>query len=195
MIKGSSVRKTERPVDGLFVDRWSPRAMSGEPVSEAELMTLFEAARWAPSASNFQPWRMLYARRDTASWPLFFDLLNEGNRAWAQRAAALVLFVSRTHLDDGRPCVSHSFDTGAAWQNLALQGYRSGLAVHGILGFDRQRARTALQIPVEFHVEPMAVIGRPGDKALLPERQRLREIPSERRPVSQSVCEGTFVFD
>lgn len=195
MIKGSSARTPSQPIDALFVDRWSPRAMSGEAISEAELMVLFEAARWAPSASNFQPWRMLYARRDTAHWPLFFDLLSEGNRAWAQRAAALVLFLSRTHHDDGRPCVSHSYDTGAAWQNLALQGLRSGLVVHGILGFDRQRARSALLIPERFHIEPMAVIGRPGDPGLLPERQRLREFPSDRRPLAQTVREGVFAGD
>jgi len=158
-------------------------------------MSLFEAARWAPSANNFQPWRMLYARRDTPQWPVFFDLLFDGNKAWAQRAAALVLFISRTHFDkDNRPCVSHSYDTGAAWQSFALQGYASGIAVHGILGFDQVRARAELRIPAEFHIEAMAVVGRPTTPDVLSEAQQAREHPSDRRPVSESVCEGAFAF-
>jgi nitroreductase len=192
VIKGSSLRKAERPINELLLDRWSPRAMSGEPVSAAELLTMFEAARWAPSSMNFQPWRMLYAHRDTTSWSLFFDLVGEGNRPWAQRAGALVLFISRTHIDDGRASITHSFDTGAAWQNFALQGYHSGLAVHGIQGFDYQKARTVLLIPDEYRVEAMAVVGRPADRATLPEPYQAREQPNSRRPVAQTVCEGVF---
>ena len=195
MIKGSTARKPEWQINELFVDRWSPRAMSGEAVSEAELMTLFEAARWAPSSGNFQPWRMLYAHRDTPQWPLFFGLLSDGNRLWAQRAGALVLFISRTHFDkDARPCLTHSYDTGAAWQSFALQGYASGLAVHGIQGFDYARARSALNIPEEYHVEAMAVVGRPAAASVLTEALQPREHPSDRRPVSQTVCEGVFAF-
>lgn len=195
MIKGSIARKAEWPINELFVDRWSPRAMSGEGISEAELMTLFEAARWAPSAANFQPWRMLYARRDTPHWPAFFNLLNDGNRVWAQRAAAIVLFISRTHFDnDGRPCRSHSYDTGAAWQNLALQGCLSGLVVHGALGFDVARARSELRIPEAYHIEAVAIIGRPAPASVLSEALQARERPSGRRPLAQTVCEGAFGF-
>jgi nitroreductase len=193
MIKGSSTRVTTLPVDALFLDRWSPRAMSGEALSEAELMTLFEAARWAPSSGNFQPWRFLYARRDTDFWPAFLELLNPGNRSWALRAGALVLVISRTHFDgDGRPCVTHSFDAGAAWQNLALQAWRSNLVAHGIGGFDAERARRVLRVPASYAVEAMIVLGRRGDPALLDESQRKRELPSDRRPLAQSVCEGPF---
>ena len=85
-------------------------------------MPLFEAARWAPSSGNFQPWRFLYARRDSDFWPAFLELLRPSNQAWAVRAGALLLIISRTHYDgDGRACITHSFDSGAAWQNLALQ--------------------------------------------------------------------------
>src|SRR5437867_4470875 len=103
MIKGSAKRKADHPIDTIFLDRWSPRAMSGEAIQEEELMVLFEAARWAPSSFNNQPWRILYARRDTEHWPLFLDLLVEGNRAWAHNAAALLLFVSKTTFDNGKP--------------------------------------------------------------------------------------------
>src|SRR3954465_14742344 len=96
LIKGSAVRKPDHQIEPLLLDRWSPRAMSGEEISTNELMRLFEAARWAPSSFNAQQWRALYARRDTEHWPTFLGLLVEGNKAWAKDAAVLVLFISRT---------------------------------------------------------------------------------------------------
>jgi nitroreductase len=192
MIIGSVHRKAAHSIEPLFTDRWSSRALSGESVPEDELMKLLEAARWAPSSSNFQPWRMLYARRESAHWPTFFDLLMEGNRVWAQRAGALVLFLSRTTDDQGKPVATHSYDTGAAWENFALQGWLLGLVVHGIGGFDRERARVLLQVPDLYHIEAMAVVGRPGDPALLPEHQQRRELPNARRPLAELACEGPF---
>jgi len=195
MINGSQVRKPEHEVDKLFLNRWSPRAMSGEGVSEGELMTLLEAARWAPSSYNNQPWRILYARRDTQHWPVFLGLLVEGNRAWAKDAAALLLFVSKETFDfNGQPYPTHSFDTGAAWENLALQATLSGLVTHGMQGFDYERARAELRIPEGFRVEAMAAVGRPGDPSKLPERTREREKPSDRKPLSEITCEGPFGF-
>ena len=197
MIDGSDSRmsETEHAVDELFLDRWSPRAMSGEAVTEEELMTLFEAARWAPSSYNNQPWRILYARRETGPWPVFFGLLGEGNQVWAKDAAALLVFVSKETFDfNGKPYPTHSFDTGAAWENLALQASLRGLAAHGMQGFDYERARVELNIPEGFRVEAMAAVGRPGDPARLPEKLREREAPSGRKPLSQIVCEGSFNF-
>lgn len=195
MIKGSDQRKPAYPIHRLFVDRWSPRAMSGEEISEAELMSLLEAARWAPSSMNFQPWRFLYARRNGDFWSAFLDLLVPGNRVWAERAGALILFISRTHFDgDGRPCVTHSYDTGAAWQNLALQGTLSNFVVHGMEGFDYERARHVLRVPAAYTIEAMAAIGKPGDKSLLSESAQKREQPSDRRPLNLTACEGPFSF-
>ena len=93
MIKRSDVRKADHDIEPLLLDRWSPRAMSGEEISEEELMRLFEAARWAPSSFNAQQWRALYARRGTQHWQIFFDLLVDANKAWAKNAAALVVFI------------------------------------------------------------------------------------------------------
>jgi nitroreductase len=167
--------------------------MSGEPVSQDELLTLFEAARWAPSAGNLQPWRMLYAHRDTPEWPLFFDLLNPGNQPWCLNGAVLVLFISKTLNEKaGRPIRTHSYDTGAAWQNFALQGVRSGLVVHGMHGFNYERAREVLAIPDDFALEAMAAVGRPGRKDDLPEGLQGREVPSSRRPLSETIIEGKF---
>lgn len=195
MIKGGTVRTPDYPVDALFVDRWSPRAMSGEEISEQELMVLFEAARWAPSSYNNQPWRILYARRNSEHWPLFFDLLVETNRAWAGNAAALLVMVSKTTFDhNGKPSMTHSYDTGAAWQNLALQGFSRGYVVHGMQGFSYERAREVLRIPEEYRVEAMAAIGRPGKKEELPPELRQREEPNRRRGLDATVCDGPFRF-
>ena len=193
MIKGSEIRKAGFPIEPLLVDRWSPRAMSDEEISREELMRLFEAARWAPSSFNAQQWRALYALRGTEHWQTFFNLLVEANKAWAKNAAALVVFVSRKMFDHNEePSVTHSYDTGAAWENFALQGFRQGLVVHGMEGFDYERARKELRIPDEFQIEAMAAVGKPGPKELLPEKLQKRESPTDRRKLSESVFEGPF---
>ena len=196
MIKGSDVRRADYPIEQLFLDRWSPRAMTGETIPGEDLMVLFEAARWAPSSYNNQPWRILYARRDSEHWQLFFDLLVEFNQTWAKNAAALLLFTSKTTFDmNGQPSITHSFDTGAAWENLALQGWLKRLVVHGMQGFDHERARTALNIPEGFRVEAMAAVGKPGDGSLLPESLKERESPGDRRKLDHTICEGPFCFE
>lgn len=193
MMKGSDKRQADYPIDAIFLNRWSPRAMSGEAIPAEELKTLFEAARWAPSSFNNQPWRILYARRDSEHWPLFFDLLVETNKAWCVCAAALLVMVSKTTFDhNGKPSRTHSYDTGAAWENLALQGCLRGYVVHGMQGFDYERARTSLNIPEEYQVEAMAAIGRPGRVEELPEALQARESPNDRRTVEKTVCEGPF---
>lgn len=192
MIRGSQIRQADHPIESIFVDRWSPRAMSGDEISNEELLTLFEAARWSPSSMNNQPWRMLYATRTSSHWPLFFDLLVDSNKVWCAKAAALLLVISKTTFGSGKPCRTHSYDSGAAWMSLALQGSLMGLVVHGMQGFDYERARTVLNIPDEYQVEAMAAIGRPGRTEELPEQLQARETPNERRPLAQSICEGPF---
>ena len=195
MIKGSEKRIADHPIDRLFLDRWSPRAMTGAPMPQEELLTLFEAARWAPSSFNNQPWRMLYAHRDSEHWQTFFDLMVEGNQAWAKNASVLILFISKTTFDyNGKPSLTHTYDTGAAWENFALQGWLKGYVVHGMQGFDHERARTALQIPDGFKVEAMAAVGFPADPGVLPEKLASKEEPSERRKLEQTICEGPFCF-
>ena len=191
MIRGSEIRKADHKIEPFLLDRWSPRAMSGEEISREELMRLFEAARWAPSSFNAQPWRALYARRGTEHWQTFFDLLVNANKGWAKDAAVLVVFISRKNFDD-EPSVTHSYDCGAAWANFALQGFQQGLVVHGMQGFDYDRAREELRIPDDFQVEAMAAVGRPGAKELLPEKLQARETPNDRRKLSESAFEGPF---
>ncbi len=151
------MRNADYPIHPMILSRWSPRAMSGEEISEKELLTLFEAARWAPSSYNNQPWRFIYARKNTAAWNLFLSLLVEANQAWAKNAAALIVICSKTTFDfNNKPSITHTFDAGAAWENLALQGSVNGLVVHGMQGFDYERAKTELGIPEAYTVEAMA---------------------------------------
>ena len=193
MINGSEVRKADYPINSIFVDRWSPRAMSGEEISVGELMMLLEAARWAPSSYNNQPWRIIFARRDTAHWPKFLNLLNTANRLWAANAGALLAFISKTTLDrDGSDSRTHSFDTGAAWVSLALQGFMSGYVVHGMQGINYEKAKIDLEVPDGFKVEMMAAVGIPGNVELLPEVLREKEMPSDRKSLSEIVSEGSF---
>ena len=193
MLKGSERRSADHPIDKLFLDRWSPRAMTGQPIPNDELLILFEAARWAPSSFNNQPWRMLYAHRDSEHWRLFFDLLVESNQVWAKNASALILFISKTTFDyNGKPSITHTFDAGAAWENFALQGSLKGYVVHGMQGFDYERARTALHIPDDFRVEAIVAVGFPASPEVLPEKLQKKEGPSDRRKLEQTICEGPF---
>lgn len=193
MLKGSEVRVADHPIDYLFINRWSPRAMTSAEIPREELNVLFEAARWAPSSYNEQPWRILYACRNTRYWTLFFELLVPGNQKWANGAAALLLFVSKITMSrNGKPSITHSYDTGAAWENLALQGFLKGYVVHGMQGFDYERAKIALKIPDDYRVEAMAAVGIPQSRGEMSDEVRERETPNNRRSIAETVCEGTF---
>ena len=147
MVKVVNKRRVEHNCNNLFPKRWSPRAMSGKKISDDELMTLFEAARWAPSAFNHQPWRFVYAKRNTKDWDRLFGLLAEPNQAWCKNAAVLVVVVSQEKFEyNKQPNRSHAFSTGSAFENIALQGSMKGLVVHGMAGFDYDRAKKELKV-------------------------------------------------
>ncbi len=190
-------RTADHPVDSMFLERWSPRAFTGEPLAEADLLTMLEAARWAPSSYNSQPWRFAYARRDTPHWGQFLDLLVPFNRSWAVGASALVIMVSNSLMrppgsDKDVPSPTHSFDTGTASGYFALQANKMGWYVHGMIGFDRDRAFAELDVPVGYRVEAAYAVGRPGDPASLPEGLRDREHPNSRTPLAELAFEGSF---
>jgi nitroreductase len=187
-------RKPDFPVSDIFLNRWSPRAMSGEEITDTELMTLFEAARWAPSSYNNQPWRFIYAKRNTIHWDVLFNLMGEFNQSWAKNAAVLVVVISKKTFDyNGKPSRTHTFDTGAAWENLALQGSFMHLVVHGMEGFNYENAQKNLNIPDDYTIEAMIAVGKPGKTELLPEEMQKREQPSDRKKVSEFIFEGKFV--
>ncbi len=188
-----NTRKAGYPINQLILDRWSPRAMSGEAISDQELKTLFEAARWAPSSFNDQPWFFVYAKRDTPEWKTFFDLMVPFNQSWAQNAAVLIVIVSRdSFAHNGKPSRTHSFDTGAAWQNLALQGSSMGLVVHGMEGFDYDKAKKNLKVPEGYTVEAMVAVGRQGALSVLSQTLQEKEKQSGRKELESFIFEGTF---
>ncbi|MBN8421326.1 MAG: nitroreductase family protein [Verrucomicrobia bacterium] len=186
-------RQVDHAIEPLIYRRWSPRALSGEPISEEELLRLFEAARWAPSTYNEQEWRFLYAKRETPQWPAFFDLLMKDNQTWCENAAMLVVILAhKVFAKNGKPNPVHLFDCGSAFENLALQGTAMGLVVHGMAGFDFERAKRELKVPDDYDVAAMLAVGRPGDPENLPDKLREMEVPSGRRPVKDSIHEGPY---
>jgi nitroreductase len=187
-------RKPDHDISPIFINRWSPRAMLGEELDREELMRLFEAARWAPSSMNNQPWRFLYALRNTPHWEKFFGLLTPGNQVWCKNAAVLIVVVSKKTFDyKSKPARTHSYDSGAAWMSLALQGSFLGFVVHGMQGFDYDRAKSELSVNDEFQVEAMIAVGRPGKKEDLPPAVQEREFPSARKKLEELVFEGGIV--
>ena len=190
-------RAADHAIDPIFLDRWSPRAFTGEAMPQATLLSLFEAARWAPSAYNSQPWRFLFALRGTPAFDRYLSLLVEFNQGWAKHAAALVVIVSKTTFaapgtTEEKPSPTNAFDTGAAWGHLALQAHLSGWHTHGMSGLDYERAHKELKIPEGYAVQAMVAIGKLGDKATLVDYLQAKEVPSQREPLSKLVAEGDF---
>ena len=185
------MRKTNYEINALFLKRWSPRAMSGD-VSEEELMRVLEAARWAPSSFNNQPWRFIYGLKKTKEFEKLSSLLFEGNN-WALKAGALVLIISKKTFDrNSKPYNTYSLEAGSAWQNAALQATDMGLYAHGMGGFDYEKARKEFGVPEDYNVEMMFAIGKLGDKEELPKELANKEAPSDRKPLNEIVFKGKF---
>ena len=197
MTLSANHRTAEFDADPMFLERWSPRAFTGEAMPNEALMALFEAAHWAPSAFNGQPWRFVYAHRGTEDFDRLLDVLIPYNQAWAKNASVLMFAISdRFRRAEGRepaPVRSHSFDTGAAWAYLALQASRSGWAAHGMAGFDVPRSYDVLGVSEgDYCVEAAIAVGRPTDASVLEEPYRSRETPSPRNPIASFAFEGRF---
>lgn len=180
-------------INPIFVNRWSPRSMTGEEISHDDLMGLFEAARWAPSSYNNQPWRFIYAKRNTENWDKIYSLMVEGNKNWAKNASVLVVVVSRKDFEyNEKPARTYQFDAGSAWENLALEATSRGLATHAMQGFDYDKAKVDLEVPENFDVMAMIAIGKRGQKESLPSNLQKNEYPTDRKPLEEIVMEGRF---
>ena len=192
------MREAEHPIDPLFLERWSPRAFDGSEIPDEDLLTIFEAARWAPSAFNSQPWRFLYAKRGDPDWDAFLSGLIPWNQAWAQSASVIIYIISDTlpftdrATGEPAPSRTHSYDAGAAWGYLALEATQLGYQAHGMSGVEFDEVQRSLGVPDRYRIEAAAVIGRIGDPATLPEKLRAREVPSGRRPIAESLVRGRF---
>ena len=184
--------ETDHPVLDVFAQRWSTRIFdAAAPLDEQALASALEAARWAPSASNTQPWRAIVARRDTPEHAKVFAALVGFNQTWAGTAAALVVFVAETATEDGTPRPWGVYDTGQAAAYFTIQAHASGLATHQMGGFDRDGLADSFGLDARF--QPMAVtaVGTLGDAATVDETLREREnAPRERRRVADSLIAG-----
>jgi nitroreductase len=187
-----NIRQADHEIDVTFLNRWSPRAFSSQPVEDEKLMQILEAARWAASSYNEQPWRFLLARKpdDVAK---FLDLLVPANQAWAKDAPVLLFIAAKkTFSHNGKPNPTHHYDSGTASGYMSFQAEQVGLIAHGMVGFDAEKARTVLNVPDDFVIMAAYAIGYHGDKSQLPPDVQEREVPSTRRPLIGSIFEGGF---
>ncbi len=188
-----AARQPDAALDAAILERWSPRAFSPRPVEQEKLDALFEAARWAASSFNEQPWRFLLARSDQDR-KKFVDFLLPANQTWAKNAPVLIVVAAKkTFSHNGKPNKTHQFCTGAATAYLTLACTQHGLIAHGMAGFDAELARATLGVPTDFDLLAVFAIGYRGDKSLLPPDVQEREAPSGRRPARDSVMEGHFI--
>lgn len=189
-------RTSDLPVDPLFINRWSPRAFTNDEITEHQLMALLEAARWAPSAYNVQPWRFVFARRGGAGWQAMMDALVPFNQSWAGSASALVVVLSaeQSQSDEGelQPNAWHAFDAGAAWASVALQAHLWGWATHAMGGFDAEAMRRAVRTPEGFTIHAVVAVGRKADASTLPADLQEYEAPSDRRALAETVFEAAM---
>ncbi len=186
---------TDYPIHELLRERWSPRAFSQQPVPSEVLRSLFEAARWAPSSSNEQPWAFLVGTKDDQEFHAkLVSTLVEGNQVWAKDAPVLGIAVSKlAFARSNHPNRNAFYDTGAALADLTVEATSRGLFVHQMGGFDPHKAVELFSIPTGE--EPIAafVIGYPGDPQSLPENLRERELaPRTRKPLSEFVMSGSW---
>lgn len=184
---------TDFPIHELIRDRWSPRAFSSKPIERAVLASLFEAARWAPSSSNEQPWGYLVAtKNDIENFAKAISVLVEFNANWAKEAQVLAIAVSSlTFHANGTPNRNAFYDTGAATALLCVEATARGLAVHQMAGFDSAKAKQVFGIPEGWEPIAAIAIGYPGDPQSLPDKLRDREVaPRTRKPLTEFVMSG-----
>ena len=187
--------ETQYPIHDVLRRRWSPRAYSEQLVEMETLRSLFEAARWAPSSNNEQPWHFIVGTKaDPSAYDRLFACLKEGNKKWVFRAPVLMLSIARLNFEDeGTPNRHALHDTGMAALSLCLQATAMGLIAHQMAGFDIEKARTDLKIPPAHEPVAMIAVGYPGDAAALPDYLRERELkPRERKPVTEFVSHGMW---
>lgn len=186
-------RLAEAEVDPLFIDRWSRRALSANAISPAQIATLFEAARWAPSANNQQPWLFVYASQPE-SLARARTLLKDANQRWATTAPLLVfIFARKSHPETGAALRTAVFDTGAAWQSLALQAHKLGLSTRAMGGIHLDQTYGVLGVPqTEFEAIAGIAIGYPGEVSALPEDLHGKEQPNGRKSTREFAFEGRY---
>ncbi|MGL4236035.1 nitroreductase family protein [Tabrizicola sp.] len=189
-------RQPDHPVAPQFPARWSPRSFTDQTLTKADVMSLLEAARWAPSASNLQPWRFVWALRGEPEFAAILGCLTGNNPLWAGRAAALIAVASKDRIPgrDGAEQVNRTagFDTGAAWMSLALQAQAMGLVTHAMGGFGVDDLARVVALPGGHTLQAVVAVGHQGAAEALPETLRPREVPNRRQPLAETSFHGRF---
>lgn len=188
------VDRSPLPIHPLLNRRFSPRAFADRPVTDEELELVLEAARWAPSSRNEQPWRFLVTRKDAEGHEALLDAVLESNRRWADKAPVLVLCMAHRQFERlGMDNVHAWHDVGLAIAQFTLQATALGLGLHQLGGFDADKARTAFGIPAAYDLVSVIALGHPGEPDDLPDDLRQRELQrSPRRPLAETVFHGHF---
>jgi nitroreductase len=179
------IAQTQYPVHDLIQRRWSPRAFADRPVPREELCRILEAARWAPSNSNEQPWSFVLATQENAAdYDRLFSCLLPGNQLWVRQAPVLMLSVAKLAFDEDQSPNRHAFhDVGLAVENLVIQALALDLFVHQMAGFEVEKAREVCNLPSGFEPVAMIAVGYLGDPSTLPEKLRARELSTRSRKV------------
>lgn len=183
------------PVHSLIRERWSPRAFDDRPVEREKLLQLFEAARWAASCFNEQPWRFIIATREIPEvYQKLFDCMVEANQIWAKQAPVLMLSLAEKNFAYNQKLNRHFMhDLGLAMGNFSLQATELGLFVHQMAGFSTDKARENLKLPDDVEPAAMVAIGYAGDLDTLPEKLKTKELePRVRKPISELVYQGEW---
>lgn len=180
------IPQTAYPINKLFTDRWSARAFADQPIPEHTLLGMFEAASWAASSMNEQPWLYYYAHKEDETFQKFIDCLMPGNSVWAQHAAVIILSLARKTFAANGVVNRHAlYDTGAANTNLMLQATEHGLTGHQMGGFDYDKTRETFQLPDDLEPVVFIALAYPGQPEQLDEPFRSREAtPRTRKPIS-----------
>lgn len=177
----------------LITERKSIRAFSEKAIANETLIRLLEAARWAPSSMNDQPWRFIVANKQTPEFEKMLDALNESNRVWAKNGAVLLFVITRKEHSNGMPNKYAWHDVGLAIGNLSLQATAEGIFMHQMGGFNSKLALEQFEVPDEYDAVSIIVLGYPGNPETLPEKLKERELkPRERKPLSSLVFSGSF---
>lgn len=189
--KAKNNRQPDYDIDSMFIDRWSPRAFDSKPLSSEQIQTLFEAARWAPSCFNEQPWVFAYAATQEDR-DAFISVLVKKNQIWASHAPLLFFIMARRKFQKNSQDNRHAiFDTGAAWMSLSLQARKMGFYAHAMAGFNQKRAYEVLNVsPDEYHIMVAAAAGYRGESDHLSEDLLKIEAPNDRRPLSEILHAG-----
>lgn len=184
-------RQSKYGINEQFIHRWSSRSFKEEAIPEEKVFAVLEAASWAPSARNRQPWRFIIAQTEEER-NRFYTFLNEGNLVWCKKAPVLILLLAKKTADDGEFNRFHQFDAGTSWGFMALEAYQQGLNTRAMGGFDREKAKEVLNIPDDYEPLIVVALGYAGKKEDLPESHRDREIPTTRRPLEESILKAPF---